>query len=178
MADKEVAVKIRVETDGGQSLSELKQEFKDTQKTLEGLTKGTKDYITTLNNLGAIKDDIGDLNDSIKTFNPEGKIQAFSNVMGGVASGIQGAVGAMALFGVESEETQKMLLKVQAASAFAEGVKGVVGMGDAFKNLQLVLGKTALGQKLVTAGQWLWNAPNDVAVDKNDTVAVPFAPNE
>ena len=159
MADKEVAIKINVDADGGaKSLSELKKEFKETQKTLEGLTIGTKEYVNTLQRLGGIKDDIGDLNDTIKTFNPEGKIQAFGNVMGGVASGIQGAVGAMALFGVESEETQKMLLKVQAASAFADGIKGVIGLGDSFKNLQLVLGKTALGQKLVTAGQWLWNA--------------------
>lgn len=159
MADKEVAIKINVDADGGaKSLSELKKEFKETQKTLEGLTVGTKEYVNTLSRLGGIKDDIGDLNDTIKTFNPEGKVQAFGNVMGGVASGIQGAVGAMALFGVESEETQKMLLKVQAASAFADGIKGVIGLGDSFKNLQLVLGKTALGQKLVTAGQWLWNA--------------------
>ena len=120
MADKEVAIKINVDADGGaKSLSELKKEFKETQKTLEGLTVGTKEYVNTLSRLGGIKDDIGDLNDTIKTFNPEGKVQAFGNVMGGVASGIQGAVGAMALFGVESEETQKMLLKVQAASAFA-----------------------------------------------------------
>jgi len=139
MADKEVAIKINVDADGGaKSLSELKKEFKETQKTLEGLTVGTKEYVNTLSRLGGIKDDIGDLNDTIKTFNPEGKVQAFGNVMGGVASGIQGAVGAMALFGVESEETQKMLLKVQAASAFADGIKGVVGMGDAFKNLKLV----------------------------------------
>jgi len=159
MADKEVAIKINVDADGGaKSLSELKKEFKETQKTLEGLTIGTKEYVSTLQRLGGIKDDIGDLNDTIKTFNPEGKIQAFGNVMGGVASGIQGAVGAMALFGIESEETQKMLLKVQAATAFAEGIKGIVGLGDSFKNLQLVLGKTALGQKLVTVGQYLWNA--------------------
>ena len=139
MADKEVAIKINVDADGGaKSLSELKKEFKETQTILSGLTAGSKEYVKTLERLGGIKDDIGDLNDSIKTFNPEGKVQAFGNVMGGVASGIQGAVGAMALFGVESEETQKMLLKVQAASAFADGIKGVVGMGDAFKNLKLV----------------------------------------
>ena len=136
MADKEVAIKINVDADGGaKSLSELKKEFKETQKTLEGLTAGSKEYIKTLEKLGGIKDDIGDLNSEIKSFNPEGKVQAFGNVMGGVASGIQGAVGAMALFGIESEETQKMLLKVQAASAFADGIKGVVGMGDAFKVL-------------------------------------------
>jgi hypothetical protein len=139
MADKEVAIKINVDADGGaKSLSELKKEFKETQQILSGLTAGSKEYVNTLSRLGGIKDDIGDLNDTIKTFNPEGKVQAFGNVMGGVASGIQGAVGAMALFGVESEETQKMLLKVQAASAFADGIKGVVGMGDAFKNLKLV----------------------------------------
>ena len=139
MADKEVAIKINVDADGGaKSLSELKKEFKETQTILSGLTAGSKEYVKTLERLGGIKDDIGDLNDTIKTFNPEGKVQAFGNVMGGVASGIQGAVGAMALFGVESEETQKMLLKVQAASAFADGIKGVVGMGDAFKNLKLV----------------------------------------
>ena len=136
MADKEVAIKINVDADGGaKSLSELKKEFKETQKTLEGLTAGSKEYIKTLERLGGIKDDIGDLNSEIKAFNPEGKVQAFGNVMGGLASGIQGAVGAMALFGIESEETQKMLLKVQAASAFADGIKGIVGMGDAFKVL-------------------------------------------
>jgi hypothetical protein len=140
MADKEVAIKINVDADGGaKSLSELKKEFKETQKTLEGLTAGSKEYIKTLEKLGGIKDDIGDLNDEIKAFNPQGKIAALGNVMGGVASGIQGAVGAMALFGVESEETQKMLLKVQAASAFADGIKGVVGMGDAFKVLGNVI---------------------------------------
>ena len=136
MADKEVAIKINVDADGGaKSLSELKKEFKETQQTLAGLTAGSKEYIKTLERLGGIKDDIGDLNSEIKSFNPEGKVQAFGNVMGGLASGIQGAVGAMALFGIESEETQKMLLKVQAASAFADGIKGVVGMGDAFKVL-------------------------------------------
>jgi hypothetical protein len=140
MADKEVAIKINVDADGGaKSLSELKKEFKETQQILSGLTAGSKEYIKTLEKLGGIKDDIGDLNDEIKAFNPQGKIAALGNVMGGVASGIQGAVGAMALFGVESEETQKMLLKVQAASAFADGIKGIVGMGDAFKVLGNVL---------------------------------------
>jgi len=158
-ADEEILITLKVDTtESAKSLKQLRQEYKDQLKELEGLTVGTKEYIDTLSRIGGIKDEIGDLNDTIKSFNPEGKVQAFGNVIGGLASGIQGAVGAMALFGVESEETQKMLLKVQAASAFAEGIKGVISLGDSFKNLQLVLGKTALGQKLVTVGQYLWNA--------------------
>ena len=136
MADKEVAIKISVEADGGaKSLSELKKEFRETQKTLEGLDSSSKDYIKTLERLGGIKDQIGDLNAEIKAFNPEGKVQAFGNVIGGLASGFQAAQGAAALFGAEGEALQKTLLKVQAASALADGIKGVVGMGDAFKVL-------------------------------------------
>ena len=140
MADKEVAIKINVDADGGaKSLSELKKEFRETQKNLEGLTAGSKEYVRTLERLGGIKDDIGDLNSEIKAFNPEGKIQAVSNVVGGLASGFQAAQGAAALFGAEGEELQKTLLKVQAASAFADGIKGVMAMGDAFKELGLVI---------------------------------------
>ena len=136
MADKEVAIKINVQADGGaKSLSELKKEFRETQQTLEGLDSSSKDYIKTLEKLGGIKDQIGDLNAEIKAFNPEGKVQAFGNVIGGLASGFQAAQGAAALFGQEGEALQKTLLKVQAASALADGIKGVVGMGDAFKQL-------------------------------------------
>ena len=158
-ADEEILITLKVDTtESAKSLKQLRTEYKEQLKELEGLTVGTKEYVDALSKIGGIKDEIGDLNQTINAFNPEGKVQAFGNVVGGLASGIQGAVGAMALFGVESEETQKMLLKVQAASAFAEGIKGVIGLGDSFKNLQLVLGKTVVGQKLVTAGQWLWNA--------------------
>jgi hypothetical protein len=136
----EEAINIKINADAGaKSLSELKKEFKETQKTLEGLTQGSKEYIATLQKLGGIKDDIGDLNTTIKAFNPEGKIQAFGTAIGGVASGFQAAQGAAALFGQEGEALQKTLLKVQAASALADGIKGVVGMGDAFKVLGAIV---------------------------------------
>lgn len=133
---QEIAYKVSVESDGAaKSLKSLKQEFKDTQKELDGLTQGSKEYVKTLQKLGNIKDEIGDLNQEIKAFNPEGKVQAFSSVIGGLASGFQAAQGAAALFGAQGEALQKTLLKVQAATAFAEGIKGIVGMGDAFKVL-------------------------------------------
>ena len=130
----EEAINISIKTDA-KSLTDLKKEFKETQKTLSDLDAGSKEYIATLQKLGGIKDQIGDLNQEIKAFNPEGKVQAFGNVIGGLASGFQAAQGAAALFGQEGEALQKTLIKVQAASALADGIKGVVGMGDAFKVL-------------------------------------------
>lgn len=121
--------------EGAKSLKSLKQEFKDTQKELDGLTAGSEKYIQTLKKLGAIKDDIGDLNDEIKAFNPEGKVKAFTTVIGGVASGFQAATGAAALFGGQNKDLEKTLVKLQAVMAFTEGVKGLVSLGDGFKVL-------------------------------------------
>lgn len=126
-------------TPAAKSLSDLRKELKDTQKELSNTKEGTKDYLAALEKLGAIKDDIGDLKDTIGALNPEGKIQAFTNVAGKLAGGFQAAAGAAALFGAESEDLQKSLLKVQAATAFAQGIQSVVGLGDAFKVLAVVI---------------------------------------
>lgn len=142
----------------GKSLSDLKKEFKETEKELSNLTAGTKEYVAQLQKLGSLKDDIGDLNNEIKAFNPEGKIKAVGDVVGGLASGFAAAQGAMALFGTENKELEKSLLKVQSAMALSQGIQGIMGMSDSFTKLGNVLKGTAAGTKLVTAAQWLWNA--------------------
>lgn len=137
---KQVLIDIEVNADGGaKSLKALKVEFKETQKELDGLTVGTKQYTQTLSKLAKVKDEIEDLNDEIKAFQGAGKFQAFSNVAQSVAGGFQAAQGAAALFGAESENVQKALLKVQAASALAEGLKSLEGMKDGFKALAQVI---------------------------------------
>jgi hypothetical protein len=130
-------IEIDVNTgDSAKSLSDLRNEFKDIQKQLSGLTPGTEEYINTLKRLGAVKDDIGDLKDEINAFaGADKKIGAVTNVIGGLASGFQAAQGAAALFGSENEDLQKTLLKVQSAMAFTEGIKGIAGLGDSFKAL-------------------------------------------
>jgi hypothetical protein len=133
MAKKELAFEASVDIgNGAKSIKTLKQDYKEAQQELNGLTVGTQEYIKQLEKLGGIKDSIGDLNAEIAAFNPEGKVAAFGNVIGGLASGFQAAQGAAALFGAEGEELQKTLLKVQAASAFADGIKGIAGLKDQF----------------------------------------------
>lgn len=136
----EIPFEASVDTgEGAKSLRSLKQEFKETQKELDGLNVGSEKYVATLKKLGAVRDEIGDLNAEINAFNPEGKVQAFGNVIGGLASGFQAATGAAALFGAESEDVQKALLKVQAVMAFTEGIKGLVALGDGFKVLSNII---------------------------------------
>jgi len=137
---EEIVLKVDVELEeGSKSLRSLKQEFKETQKQLEGLTVGSQKYIDTLKKLGGIRDDIGDLNQTINAFNPEGKVQALGNAIGGVASGFQTATAATALFGTENEELTKTLVKVQSAMALTDGIKGIVAMKDSFTVLNAVI---------------------------------------
>lgn len=137
----EIEAKVKVDSNESvKSLSDLKKEFKDIQSELTGLQPGTEKYVQTLQRLGAVKDEIGDLRSEIQAFaGADAKIGAVTNVVGGLASGFAAAQGAAALFGSESEDLQKSLVKVQSAMAFAEGIKGLAGLSDGFKVLGNVI---------------------------------------
>lgn len=156
-----VVFKVAVQ---GKSLGELKKEFADINKELSNARVGTEEYQKTLEKLGNVKDEIGDLRNTINALNPEGKVAAFQNVAGKLAGGFQAATGAAALFGSKSEELEKQLLKVQAATAFAQGIQSIVGLGDAFAVLKatvlsfnpILLG-VAVAITAITAAYVLWN---------------------
>lgn len=160
-------IEIDVNTgDGVKSMKTLRKEFQDLQTELDGLTPGTQKYIDTLKRLGSVKDEIGDLKNEIAAFaGNDAKVAAFGNVISGVASGFQAAQGAAALFGAESEDLQKSLLKVQAAMAFTEGIKGIFAMQDSLKaasNVAKGLITQLIGvetyTKIVTVATRAWNA--------------------
>lgn len=58
--------------------------------------------------------------------------QKLGGALQGAASGFALVQGSMALFGVESEEVEKALLKVQSAMALSEGIRGVQEFSKSF----------------------------------------------
>jgi hypothetical protein len=86
-----------------------------------------------------LKDRLGDANSTIDAFNPDKKFQAFGQALAGVAGGFAAAQGALALFGIESENVQKQLLKVQGALALSEGLNTILDSVQGFKNLATVI---------------------------------------
>ena len=74
-----------------------------------------------------LKDTMGDFQQRVASLNPD-KFAAIGKVVSGMAGGISAAQGAMALFGSESEDVQKALLKVQGAMAFAQGMDQLMNM--------------------------------------------------
>ena len=85
-----------------------------------------------------LKEKLADFKGTVDALNPEAKFKAIGQVAQGIAGGFTAATGAMALFGVKSEDTEKALLKVQGALALSEGLNTIMGLGDAFGNLKVV----------------------------------------
>ena len=72
--------------------------------------------------------ELSDVNAAINALNPEAKFTAIAKLASGIAGGFAATQGALALFGAESEDVQKALLKVQGALALSEGINQVLGL--------------------------------------------------
>lgn len=137
MANEVVGIDIKADVRSLRTqIREATQEFVRLQESGKATSQELANAAKRVANL---KDAVADARSTIDAFNPDQKFRAFSQSIQGVAGGFAAAQGALALFGVESENVQKQLLKVQAALAFSEGLNTVLDSIQGFKNLALVL---------------------------------------
>jgi len=122
------------------SLKSIQREMFNLAATFESGGDAMKPMFNEiLKQAGGVKDRINDLNLQIEASTPDGPYKALNNTLQGSASLFAAAQGAMALFGNESEDVQKVLLKVQAAMALSEGLKGIESLKDGFMQLRVVM---------------------------------------
>jgi hypothetical protein len=119
----------------------------------EQLREASKDVITLSEKFGAtsdeaiaaakkvaeLRDRIGDAKALTDAYNPDAKFKALTASLSGVAGGFGAVQGAMALFGAESDNVQKTLLKVQSAMALSQGLQSIGESIDSFKILASVI---------------------------------------
>jgi hypothetical protein len=133
----------------GQTLTAQLKTLKNEINQLDAAGKGgTKAFTDLTIQAAKLEDQIGDTRERVRvlasdTFKFDAAVQGVQAVAGAFA----GAQGAIALFGGESEEINKALLKVQASLA-------LVAAAQEFANL--VTGQGALKLALVTAAQTLY----------------------
>lgn len=140
------------------STKSLKAQIKEATKEAMSFGDSTsKEAIEAQKKVARLKEEFSDFKDRVAAFNPEAKFQSVAKLASGIAGGFSAATGAMALFGAESEDVQKALLKVQAALAISQGLNDIKGLGDAMANFKLVaidafksLGKAIMANPLFT----------------------------
>jgi hypothetical protein len=159
----EVGVKITVDgSEATKSVGSIKSQLKDATAELiamrEKFGDTSDEAVKAAKKVANLKDSIGDAKAMADAFNPDAKFKAFGSALQGVAGGFSAVQGAMGLMGSESEDVEKMLLKVNSAMALSQGINSVLEAKDSFKNLGAVLKSFSVVQKVVTVAQQVFNA--------------------
>lgn len=159
----EVGVKITVDgSEATKSVGSIKSQLKEATAELiamrEKFGDTSDEAVAAAKKVANLKDSIGDAKAMADAFNPDAKFKAFGQALQGVAGGFSAVQGAMGLMGSESEDVEKMLLKVNSAMALSQGINSVLEAKDGFKNLMAVLKSFSVVQKVVTVAQQVFNA--------------------
>jgi len=103
---------------------ELRQLTLEAQNAVKEFGAFSPQAVEAEKKVALLRDRIEDFNDRIKAVNPD-KFAQVQTVVQGVARGFQAAQGAIALFGNQSKELEKTMIKLQGAMALADGLEGL-----------------------------------------------------
>lgn len=153
MAQENLDFNINVKTNGAEgSIGSLKKQLREAQNEVVSLSDKfgatSKQAIEAAKRAGELRDKIGDAKSLTDAFNPDAKFKALTASLSGVAGGFGAVQGAMALFGAESDNVQKTLLKVQSAMAISQGLQSVGESIDSFRQLGAVIKSTSAYQAI------------------------------
>ena len=128
--DKEITVKVKAEDDTQKATQSAKARLRDLQKQMLDLEaagqKNTDQFRKMAAEAGSLRDAIGDTSAQVKVLASDTRtLDTFTSAIQGIAGGFAVAQGAAALFGEESEDVQKAMMKVQAALALVNGATAV-----------------------------------------------------
>ena len=137
------------------SVKSLKAQLREAQNEVNTLSDKfgatSREAVQAAKQAAILKDRIGDAKALTDAFNPDAKFRALTSSLSGVTGGFAAVQGGMALFGQESEDVQKTLLKVQSAMALSQGIQSVGESVDSFRQLGAVIKNTTVAQGLLTA---------------------------
>lgn len=143
MADTTIGVRLTADDGISPKVKSIKQELREAQALVVQLTDKfgatSKEVAGVAQYAAQLKDKMQDATKLIDAFNPDTKFKAFGASIQTVVGGFTALTGAMGLLGVESEEVQKTLLKVQSALAISQGVAQLQEGIQSFKNLGAVI---------------------------------------
>lgn len=149
------------------SVKSIKTELREAQQEAINLARKFGDTSTealqAAQKVAKLKDEVGDFKQRVDALNPDAKFRALGQSLQGVAGGFAGLQGAVGLFGTESKDLEKQLLKVQSALALSQGLDAILESKDAFANLKIVavnafnaiktaIGSTGIGLLVVALG--------------------------
>lgn len=128
MAQTEIKKVIIIDTkSSNKSINSLKKDIDALTNSLNDLEIGTKEYNETLSLLGKRQSEFNKINEQIarSSRTTAQRFESVAKISTGLASGYGAATAAITLFGKESEDLNKVMVKLQSTIALVQGVGGI-----------------------------------------------------
>lgn len=127
-------IKINIDTNAPKATDNMKtfrNEIKELRSQLIGLTEGTEDYNKVLGELANKQFQMREMNENVRYSVTDlgEQLGTVSRIASGVASGFSAVQATMTLFGAESENLEKTMVKLQSAIALVQGLQGLEDLG-------------------------------------------------
>ena len=127
------------------SFVNLRKELKQLTVQLQNLDPASKEFETVAKRAGQIKEQMRGVADAISDADPEKFGGKFQRTAEGIAGAFSAVTGAQALFGQQSEEIEKQMLKVQGAIALTQGISAMKELKNDATDLALSIKSKVLG---------------------------------
>lgn len=123
-------------TKSTKSIKQLREQVAGLTDELESLEIGSSDYSKKLEELVSAQNKLNVATESMqgKTVNAVKAFDSINQVAGGLAGGVSAVSAAFTLFGRDTENLQKTMVKLQAAIAIVQGIGGLKGLGEGILN--------------------------------------------
>jgi hypothetical protein len=149
--------KIILDADVKPLKKQLREATQELQVARQKYGEFSDEAVKAAQKVAGIRDSIEDANEASQLFDPGKRFQALTTAATTAAGGIAAVQGAMALFGNQSEEVEKALLKVQGAMALSQGLSQLKDIGKVGEQLKisfqgLTAGANGFKKALISTG--------------------------
>jgi len=154
--------------------TQLREANQELQKQIQLTGESSEETIKAAQAVAELRDQMGFAQDLTNSFNPDQKMKALGAATQVAGTGLQGVTAGMALFGGESEDTQKQLLKVQAAMAFSDAISNLSNLGDQWQLLKATISASSVATKANAAATGLAAMVQNVFTGSVNTSSAGF----
>jgi hypothetical protein len=149
--------KIILDADVKPLKKQLREATQELQVARQKYGEFSDEAVNAAQKVAGIRDEIDAANEAAQLFDPGKRFQALTTAATTAAGGIAAVQGAMALFGNESEDVEKALLKVQSAMALSQGLSQLKDIGKVGEQLSitfkgLTAGANGFKKALISTG--------------------------
>ena len=169
---------INISGNANESVGNIKKQLKEANVELIQAQKNFGEYsneaINAAKKVAALRDSVQEARETADLFDPGKKFQALTGTVNALAGGFSAVQGAIGLLGVESENVQKSILKVQSALALSSGLSTITDSVKDFQRLGAVIQSTTIFQKANAAANTVTAATLKAVGVAAETTAVGF----